>query len=88
MHYTYDPQADALYVYLREGMSVVRTIPIDERRNVDLDGENRIVGIEVLSPGASFPVQDLVDRFKLVEYKDFLESVATTAFKPVTPANP
>lgn len=88
MHYTYDPQADALYVYLREGMSVVRTIALDERRNVDLDGEDRIIGIEVLSPGVSFPIQDLFDRFELVEYKDFLESVASTTFKPVSPANP
>ena len=88
MHYTYDPQADALYVYLRENLCAVRTISLDERRNVDLDGENRIVGIEVLSPSMSFPIQDLLDRFELGEYKDFLESVASTTFKPVTPASP
>lgn len=87
MHYTYDPQADALYVYLKEDVEVVKTIRVDDRRNVDLDGESGVVGIEVLAPGMNFPVQDLIDRYKLSDFKEFLESVASTGFKPVMPAS-
>lgn len=87
MHYTYDPQADALYIYLRENLDVVKTIEIDDRRNVDLASDNKAIGVEVLSPGAGFPVQDLIGRFDLMDFKEFLESVASTSFKPVMPAS-
>lgn len=87
MHYTYDPQADALYIYLRENLDVIKTIEIDDRRNVDLDTDNKVVGVEVLSPGAGFPVLDLIDRFEPTDFKEFLESVATTPFKRVMPAS-
>ena len=86
MHYTYDPQADALYIYLRDDLDVVKTIEIDDRRNVDLDADDKVIGVEVLSPGAGFPVHDLIDRFELMSFKEFLESVASTPFKPVMPA--
>lgn len=86
MHYTYDPQADALYIYLRDDASVSKTIQVDDQRNVDVDAEGNAVGIEILSPGSFFPVQDLITRFELSGFADFLESVAMTPFKPVMPA--
>lgn len=85
MHYTYDPQADALYIYLREDAPVSKTFQFDGQRNVDVDAQGDAVGIEVLSPGSSFPIEDLITRFNLSGFKDFLESVSTTPFKPVTP---
>jgi len=88
MHYSYDPQADALYIYLQEDGDVAKTIPIDDRRNVDLDAGGKVRGIEILSPGTNFPFQDLIDRFQLSEFTAFLESVSTTTFKPVTPVTP
>jgi integrase len=47
----------------------------------------KVIGIEVLSPGVNFPIRDLIDRFQLSDFKEFLESVASTAFKPVMPAS-
>ena len=88
MHYTYDPQADALYIYLQEGGDVAKTIVVDDMRNVDLDAEGKVRGIEVLCPGTNFPFRDLIDRFQLSEFTPFLESVSSTTFKPVTPATP
>jgi len=88
MHYTYDPQADALYVYLKEEAAVDKTILIDDQRHLDLDDEGGVVGIEILCPGTGFPVQDLIDRYGLSDFKEFLESIASTGFKPVMPAAP
>lgn len=85
MHYSYDPQADALYIYLRDDAPISETVQVDDRRNVDLDDQGQAVGIEVLSPGSSFQIQDLISRFDLSAFQDFLESVASTPFKPVMP---
>ena len=47
---TYDPQAKAIYVKLREGRTkIVKTDTcIGGQINYDLDKDNNIVGIEVL----------------------------------------
>jgi uncharacterized protein YuzE len=62
VHYSYDPQADALYIYLRDDIPVSKTIQIDDQRNVDVDAHGDVVGIEVLSPGSYFPIDDLITR--------------------------
>ena len=46
-HAEYDPDADAIYVYLRDA-KVVKTVAIDDFRNIDYDGEGRVVGVEFL----------------------------------------
>jgi uncharacterized protein YuzE len=48
---TFSERADAAYVYLRSG-EVVRTRALDERRNVDLDSDNNVIGIEFLGVSA------------------------------------
>jgi uncharacterized protein YuzE len=50
--YTYDEEADALYVLLvPEGeIAISRTAEIEERLHVDLDDQGRPVGIEILYP--------------------------------------
>lgn len=53
---TYDPEADAAYVYLVSDIGfggAVRTVPVDGGEdpwmvNLDVDSEGRIIGIEVL----------------------------------------
>ena len=65
----------------------IKTIEIDDRRNVDLASDNKVVGVEVLSPGTGFPVDDLIGRSDLMNFKEFLESVASTPFKPVMSAS-
>ncbi len=47
MRIEYDPEADALYIALREA-AVARTVEVTEGLVVDVDGEGRPVGIEVL----------------------------------------
>ena len=63
MRVTYDPAADAMYLYLTEraeGFEVARTEEVAAGVMLDLDGESRVIGIELLSvsklPGAK-PMQ-------------------------------
>jgi uncharacterized protein YuzE len=46
----YDPDAEALYVTLREGLAA-ETIEVEESVYVDLDADERPIGIEFLNPG-------------------------------------
>lgn len=52
MVYTYDDEADALYVLLvpDADAAIRRTVEIDERVHVDLDDSDRVVGVEILNP--------------------------------------
>lgn len=55
---TYDPQARAAYIYLDDEI-VVTTRGIDDRVNVDLSADARVVGVELLDVG--MPVIDVLD---------------------------
>jgi uncharacterized protein YuzE len=46
----YDADAEALYVTLREGLAA-ETIEVEESVYVDLDADERPIGIEFLNPG-------------------------------------
>lgn len=50
--YTYDEEADALYVLLvaEPEAAVERTVELGERLHVDIDSQGRPVGIEILYP--------------------------------------
>lgn len=50
--YTYDEEADALYVLLapETEIAIDRTVELGERLHVDLDDQGRPVGIEILYP--------------------------------------
>jgi uncharacterized protein YuzE len=48
MQVRYDPEADAVYVDLREAQGRVRTRRIDEQRLLDYDEQGELVGIEFL----------------------------------------
>ncbi len=48
MQVRYDPEADAVYVDLREAQGRVRTTRIDEQRLLDYDEEGMLVGVEFL----------------------------------------
>ena len=47
MKITYDPQADALYIALREAQSH-NNVDIEEGVSADLDGQGHIIGFEIL----------------------------------------
>ena len=48
MRITYDPEANAVYVYFRDGSRSVVTEEIAPSVMVDLDEEGRAIGIEIL----------------------------------------
>lgn len=80
MTYTYDPQADALYVALGTG-EFGRTIAVDEDRNVDLDATGGALGIEVIGASEGFQLTDLVDRFGLQRYTSALQDIQARRFQ-------
>lgn len=47
MKIRYDPDADAMYITLREG-EVDHTREIDENTIVDFDGKDQVIGVEIL----------------------------------------
>lgn len=47
----YDGEADAAYIYLDDSADVVRTVELDEDVMIDLDSDDKIVGIELLKAG-------------------------------------
>jgi uncharacterized protein YuzE len=54
----YDPEADALYIQLRQ-VRVEDGVDIEEGVSVDLDGEKHIVGIEILDASKRLSAADL-----------------------------
>lgn len=58
MKIEYDPEADALYVQLRQA-PVEDSVDIEEGVSVDLDGDKHIVGIEVLDASKRLSPADL-----------------------------
>lgn len=66
--YTYDEEADALYVLLapEPEAAIVRTIELGDRLHVDLDAEGRPVGVEVLYPSrGGIDLEPVRERFGL-----------------------
>ncbi len=66
MTFSYDYQADALYIEIAEA-SVARTEQFDAGTMVDLDQFGRVVGIELLQPARDWPLDEIQARFQLDE---------------------
>ncbi|MGH9023235.1 MAG: DUF2283 domain-containing protein [Acidimicrobiia bacterium] len=58
MKIEYDPEADALYIQLRQA-PVEDNVDIEDGVSVDLDGDKHIVGIEVLDASKRLSPADL-----------------------------
>jgi uncharacterized protein YuzE len=88
MRYTYDDEADALYVHLREEnhASVARSVVVDEGRVMDLDRQGDPVGIEILGASGGVHLSDLVDRFRLQDWTVHLRQLEATQFRPAVSA--
>jgi uncharacterized protein YuzE len=54
MKITYDKEANALYVRLTDGAHQVRAVRVSDDVTCDLDGEGRVVGIEILNASSFF----------------------------------
>ncbi|MDO8692303.1 MAG: DUF2283 domain-containing protein [Dehalococcoidia bacterium] len=58
MRIEYDPEADALYIHLRE-VSVGDTVDIEQGVTVDLDTDGHIIGVEILDASLRFSREEL-----------------------------
>ena len=54
----YDPDADAIYVYLHDARPA-KTVAIDDLRNVDYDSQGRVVGVELLDVSGGIDLHDV-----------------------------
>ena len=65
--YTYDDEADALYVLLvpDADAAIKRTVEVDARVHVDLDEQDRVVGVEILYPTAGDELASVREQFGL-----------------------
>jgi uncharacterized protein YuzE len=61
---TYSETADALYFRLTDG-AATHAEEIDPGAIVDLDENDEVVGIEVLSPARDWPLDEIAERFPL-----------------------
>lgn len=66
--YTYDEEADALYVLLapEAEIAISRTVELGERLHVDVDDQGHPVGVEILYPSQGpVDLDPIKDRFGL-----------------------
>ena len=73
MKITYDPEADALNIALRN-VPAVDGIDIEEGVSVDLDKDGHIIGIEILDASDRLTPEELVN----VSYENLLLAAAKT----------
>lgn len=65
-YYTYDEEADALYILLcdEDEATIRETVEIDQRVHVDLDPNGKVVGVEILYPREGpFDPKPIMERF-------------------------
>ena len=74
MKITYDPEADALYIRLRE-VQLADSMDVEEGVTVDLDSEGHIAGIEILDASKRMTPEELAN----IHYENLL---LTAAGKP------
>jgi len=67
MKITYDPEADALYIELRDARPA-DSMDVEEGVTVDLDSEGHIIGLEVLDASKRMTLEDLTN----VSYENLL----------------
>jgi len=67
MKITYDPEADALYIGLRD-VPASDSTDIEEGVTVDLDGEGHIIGLEVLDASNRLSSDELAN----IQYQNLL----------------
>lgn len=60
MKITYDPEADAMYVYIAR-QEISHTIPVNDSLLVDVDRDGNAVGIEILEASTQ---EDLAQSLK------------------------
>jgi uncharacterized protein YuzE len=87
MLFTYDDEADALYVYVSGrpggGGQVARSEVLSDGRVADLDVEGNLLGLEILMASHGVRFGDVVERFGLDEaWNERLHSIEAMRFTP------
>jgi len=67
MKITYDPEADALYIQLREAQPA-DSLDIEEGVTVDLDSQGHMIGLEVLDASKRMTPEELAN----IHYENLL----------------
>jgi uncharacterized protein YuzE len=57
-HAEYDPEADAIYVWLSDGKTVKST-QLDEFRNIDFSADGAVVGVEFIDVSGGVDLGDI-----------------------------
>ena len=73
MKITYDPQVDALYIYLTGRIMEPETRPVDDDIILDFDIERRLVGIEVLDASKRLDLKHLLPQTQILDHKGSIE---------------
>ena len=67
MQVQYDPEADAVYVRLREPRGSIRTDRVDERRLADYDERGDVIGVELLSVSRGVDLAGLPEAARIAD---------------------
>ena len=67
MTLTFDQEADALAIVLVDDALVARTVQVDAGTLVDVDQDGVAIAIEVIHPARSWPLESIVNGFRLAE---------------------
>ena len=61
MKITFDKEADAAYIYLKDILpgEVAETISLNDSVNIDLDKDGKTLGIEILDATKNLPINTL-----------------------------
>jgi len=67
VRFSYDQEADALAISVRDDRLVARTIQVDQGTLVDVDENGVAVVIEVLRPARSWPIDEIIEQYGIDE---------------------
>jgi uncharacterized protein YuzE len=62
MRLTYDPEADAVYIYLREDVPFAFNYNLDDGRNISYGPDEKPIGVELLGVSQGVDLTDLPCR--------------------------
>jgi len=74
MKISYDPKADAAYIYFKKNKKSTRTEEVGEGLLVDYNGDD-LIGIEILGASEKFPKEEIKSLTKM-EKVDYPGAVA------------
>ena len=67
MHFSYDPEANALYIGMIPTPRAAETHFIDSGTLVDLDADGTLIGIEIINPNRAWPLDEICDRYGMTK---------------------